>query len=173
MRFPEISGRPIDVSWLAAPRRHRGKLLSGGTRGQEVHAGAFIRRRRIVLDVALKRRPALLRRIWTHEMFHFVWVRAGNRRRRSFEQLLAGELKRGVRGELGWSGEWRKEALNDGDLRNRTRRWREYACESFCDTAAWLLSGVRSSDEYTLNARDRSRRRKWFAAAGLTRSISV
>jgi hypothetical protein len=173
MRFPEISGRPIEVAWLAAPRRRRGDLVSGGTQGQEVHAGAFLRRRRIVLDVALKRRPALLRRIWTHELFHFVWVRLGNCRRESYQQLLAGEIRRGARGELGWSAEWRKEALKEDDVRRRTRRWREYACESFCDTAAWLLSAVRASSEYTLNARDRARRRQWFLTAGLTVSISV
>ena len=173
MRFPEISGLPIEIAWLAAPRRHQGKLVSGGTRGQEVHAGAFIRQRRIVLDSELKRRPRLLRRILAHELFHFVWVRLGNRRRRSFEQLLAEEIGRRARGELGWSGEWRKVELKNTDLRRRTRRWREYVCESFCDTAAWLFSSVRSPDEYTLKDRDRDRRRRWFIAAGLARSISV
>ena len=27
------------------------------------------------------------------------------------------------------------------DIAGRTRHWREYCCESFCDTAAWLYSG--------------------------------
>jgi len=45
------------------------------------------------------------------------------------------------------------------------RGWREYLCESFCDTGAWLYAGVKGHDEYTLAARFRKRRRAWFAEA--------
>jgi hypothetical protein len=41
--------------------------------------------------------------------------------------------------------------------------WREYCCESFCDTAAWLYSGVQVHSEFTLAGRYRHRRRVWFA----------
>ena len=44
------------------------------------------------------------------------------------------------------------------------RSWhrREYCCESFCDTAAWIYSGVRRHEEFTLAGRWRTGRRKWF-----------
>jgi hypothetical protein len=116
-------------------------------------------------------------RIFVHELFHFVWLRLGNAKRRSYERLLSGELRRGVRGELGWSAEWRKEALASRDRTARTRRWREYCCESFCDTAAWLYAGVERHverhEEFTLATRMRQSRRKWFARAGLKAGISI
>ena len=63
---------------------------------------------------------------------------------------------------LGWSAEWRKRRLTAADRRGRTRRWREYCCESFCDTAAWLYSGVERHDEFTLAGRCRKTRSQWF-----------
>jgi hypothetical protein len=173
MRFPELEGRPILISWQASPRAYRGKLESGGSRGREVHAGGFLRDRRIVLDSALRRQPALLRRILVHEIFHFAWARLGNPRRRSFERLLAAERRRRLSGELGWSAECRKLALRPADLRSRSRRWREYVCESFCDSAAWLFSNAGASREFTLAAEARRRRRRWFVEHGLARRISV
>jgi hypothetical protein len=92
-------------------------------------------------------------------LFHFVWLRAGNPVRQSFETLLSGETRRG---ELGWSAEWRMGVLTPADVQGRSRRWREYCCESFCDTAAWLYSGVRRHPEFTLAARFRRARRVWF-----------
>ena len=44
------------------------------------------------------------------------------------------------------------------------RRWSEYACESFCDTAAWLYAGAGEHAEFTLAARWSEARRAWFAA---------
>ncbi len=44
----------------------------------------------------------------------------------------------------------------------RTRPWREYCCESFCDTASWLHSGCDS--ENTLAAVRRRTRTAWFMA---------
>ena len=75
----------------------------------------------------------------------------------------ARKSRRGRRGELGWSAEWRKDALGADDVAGRTRRWREYCCESFCDTAAWLYSGVERHEEFTLGERWRRGRRAWFA----------
>jgi hypothetical protein len=139
-----------------------GKLHSGVSGGGAVHAGSFLRLRKVVLESALLKRPAELSRILTHEVFHFVWLHLGNGVRRSFENLLAEEIRRGVRGELGWSAEWRRSALSPGDVAGRTQRWREYVCESFCDTAACLFSKSRRSREYTLAKAFRMRRFRWF-----------
>ena len=138
-----------------------------------VHAGSFIRERRIALDSGLLGEPRELARILVHELFHFAWVRLGNARRRSFEELLAREIGRQARGELGWSAEWRKGGLRPGDAARRTPRWREYVCESFCDTAAWLFANIDSHPEFTLAARHRRARREWFEAAGLDRVVRV
>src|SRR5579872_1741262 len=62
-----------------------------------VHAGAFVRERRIAFDCAAAEFP----RIFVHELFHFAWLRAGNRVRRSYEEVLRGEHRAGARGELG------------------------------------------------------------------------
>jgi hypothetical protein len=136
-----------------------------------VYAGSFIRKREIVLDRELTGRPQELARILVHEMFHFAWVRLGNPARRSYEALLRVEWKQRARGELGWSAESRKRVLQNGGAGTGGRRrldssprWRDYLCESFCDTAAWIYSGVRRHPEYTLAARHRKRRAEWFRA---------
>jgi len=137
--------------------------------GQEVHAATFIRQRRIVLDRALLASRAELGRILVHELFHFAWVRLNNGQRHGYEAALKGELKAGARGELGWSAEMRKRTLGA-----RTgRAWRDYVCESFCDTAAWLYAGVSRHQEFTLARRFRERRAAWFAAAFAGRAIRV
>jgi hypothetical protein len=66
-----------------------------------------------------------------------------------------------------------KAALSSADRSGRTRRWREYVCESFCDSAAWLLSRSAGSEEFTLPSAARRARRAWFEQAGLTLRISV
>ena len=146
--MPDLQGKPIRISTASGLRDHRGP----------VHAGAFLRERKIVFDCARQEFP----RILVHEMFHFVWLRLGNPGRRSFEDVLRGECVQRARGELGWSSEWRKLKLGSRDWEARTRRWREYCCESFCDSAAWLYSGVTRHSEYTLAAARRERRRAWF-----------
>jgi hypothetical protein len=135
----------------------------------EIHAGAFVRERRIAFDCTLAEFP----RILVHELFHFAWLRAGNPVRRSFEELLKREHAAGARGELGWSSEWRKRALVREDIQQRTRRWREYCCESFCDTAAWRYSGVARHPEFTLSRRFRDFRQAWFEKTIETRRISI
>src|ERR1700724_2529704 len=103
---PKVRGLPIEIAFLPELKVRSGKLHSGKTeRGREVHAGSFLRQRRIVLDAALKAQPRELARILTHELFHFAWLRLGNPVRRRFEDLLQGEMRRRVRGELGWSAE--------------------------------------------------------------------
>src|SRR5690349_971956 len=116
-RLPAVSGGPIRIERAHGLRDRRGP----------VHAGSFLRERRIAFDCTRAEFP----RIFVHELFHFVWLRLGNRRRLEFERLLMADR---CAGELGWSAEWRRKALSGADVRSRTRRWREYCCESFCDT---------------------------------------
>jgi hypothetical protein len=171
---PRIEGLPIEIDFEPELRALRGKLVSGGAaRGREVHAGSFLRRRRIVLGSELLRTPGELRRILVHELFHFVWLRLGNPRRRRFEELLESEIRGRARGELGWSAEGLKLSLQVVDRRKRTRRWRSYVCESFCDTGAWLFAGIRRHDEFTLAASRARLRRGLFEELGLTRRISL
>jgi hypothetical protein len=148
-RLPPLTGAPIRVGRAAGLHDRYGAS----------HAVTFLRQRRILFDCEAAEFP----RIFVHEVFHFAWLRAGNAVRHSFEKVLADELKTGERGELGWSSEWRKRELTAADRRDRTRRWREYCCESFCDTAAWLFSGIPRHDEFTLAKSCRKLRREWFA----------
>ena len=161
--LPALEGRPIEVRFRPRLTKWRGRLLSGGRRGTEVHAGSFLRRRLVVLDDELQRNAGELARILVHEAFHFVWLRLGNARRVSYESLLAGERHSRARGELGWSAERRKAGITGADVRGRTRRWREYACESFCDTAAWLYARGGRHAECTLAPKFRRPRRDWFS----------
>jgi len=125
--------------------------------------------RRIAFDCTRVEFP----RIFVHELFHFVWLRAGNPLRLAWEGRMRDEYRARARGELGWSAEWRRLALSKGDVAARSRRWREYCCESFCDTAAWLYAGVRRHGEFRLAARFRARRRQWFRSAVEARELSV
>jgi hypothetical protein len=166
--MPEIAGAPIEASFAG-----RSNPPVPAAHFERIHAGAFLRQRRIVFEKALERDPRELARIFTHELFHFAWYRMGNPRRRSYERLVAREMRAGVAGELGWSAEYRKDALSPRDRSGRTRRWREYVCESFCDSAAWLFSGVARHPEFTLPGPAQRSRRLWFEQADVTRRISV
>ena len=148
-RLPPISGAPVRIQSAHALGSRRGAA----------HAGTFVRERRMAFDCSRAEFP----RIFVHELFHFVWARLGNPARHSYECLVKAEWQARARGELGWSAEWRKRALAAGDVQHRSRRWREYCCESFCDTAAWLYSGARRHHEFTLAGGRRARRRAWFA----------
>ena len=158
-RLPPLTGRPIRMESAPGLRDRRGP----------VHAGSFLRERRIALNCTRAEFP----RVLVHELFHFVWLRAGNPLRRSYEAVLEAEFAARARGELGWSAEWRKDALAPADLHGRTRAWREYICESFCDTAAWLYSGVSRHSEFTLASRFRARRRAWFETSFENREIPL
>jgi hypothetical protein len=146
-----LTGRPIEV-------RYRDNLSD--TAGNPAHAATFIRQRLIVLDRELRSCTDEHRRVLIHELFHFVWVRTGNQKRRTWEALLRSEWHAKARGEAGWSAEWRKRELTSMDLRRRTRKWREYCCESFCDTAACLETG--SVTEVSLAPGRLAVRRTWF-----------
>src|SRR5215472_4421481 len=158
-RLPPLRGRPIRI------HRHAGLRDRHGP----VHGGAFLRERRIAFDC----RAREFARIFTHEVFHFVWLRLGNAWRRSYEELVGREISARARGELGWASEFRKRDLQDEDAVRRSRRWREYCCESFCDSAAWLYSGVARHEEFTLAERFRRRRAGWFAELTERRRLSI
>ena len=102
------------------------------------------------------------RLILLHELFHFVWLRLGNSARRDFGSILRDERQRGARGELGESSEVKKQLLS---CHASDSAWRDYVCESFCDTAAWLYAGVAESDIFQLGKRWRNGRQAWFEAA--------
>jgi hypothetical protein len=125
-----------------------------------VHAASFIRERRVVLEEELLANPVLLRLILVHEFFHFIWPRLSNSLRESYTQLLETELSLGARAEIGESSSVRKDALAAGG-----RCWKEYVCESFCDTAAWLYSGVPRHRTFRLAARWQKPRMDWFRGA--------
>jgi hypothetical protein len=152
-RVPALVGPPIYL--------FRTDGLHHGSR--EAHAGSFLRERSIGFNCQAREFP----RICVHELFHFAWLRLGNPRRRSYEEILRKEWAASARGELGWSAEWRKGKLTARDVRVRSRLWLEYCCESFCDTAAWMYAGVWGHEEFTLAGRYRFRRRAWFM--GITR----
>lgn len=158
-RMPPLVGAPVQVGVVRGLRDRRGP----------VHAGTFLRERRIALDCTRAEFP----RIFVHEVAHFIWLRLGNPARRSYEDVVRAEIAGAARGELGWSAEWRKNALRARDIAGRTRRWRDYCCESFCDTAAWLYSGIGRHREFTLGARRRRARRTWFAEVLGNRTLSI
>ena len=130
------------------------------TTGAPAHAATFLRKRRMVIEETLMADADDFARIFVHELFHFVWLRLGNGKRRSYERVIGRELRAGVPGELGWSAEWRKRKLTARDRVHRTRRWREYCCESFCDTAAWVHGG--GDSEMTLAPVRHRARAAWF-----------
>lgn len=145
------NGKPIRLIW-------NGSLRDGA---RPAIAGADIRRREIHLHPSLRRQSGERSRILTHELFHFVWVHLGNPRRASWKQLLEAELAQHAKGELGWSSQWRKADL--------PRHFSNYACEAFCDTAAWMYSRCETHVEYTLASKWREKRRVWFLAHPPTR----
>ncbi len=162
--LPRLTGSPIRISGRTALTAHRGKLLSAHLdRGVPVHAGCFIRKREIVVEVELFGAPSMLRLILLHEIFHFVWTRLGNPARNEFAALLRLEMESRARGELGESA-----AVKKNDLLARepyfagSLAWRDYVCESFCDTAAWLYSGVERHESFSLAQRWSGRRKRWF-----------
>ena len=157
--MPPLAGAPVRIDVVRGLRDRRGP----------VHGGSFLRQRRITLDCTRAEFP----RIFVHEVAHFIWLRLGNAARRSYEDAVRAEIAGAAGGELGWSAEWRKRALRVPDIDGRTRRWREYCCESFCDTAAWLWGGMERHEEFTLGARWRRCRHAWFAQTLGNRTLSI
>lgn len=149
--LPELDGHPIDI-------RYEKGLLDAA--GHPAHAATSIKHRVIVLDKELKSAGPERARVVVHELFHFVWVRLGNPLRRSWEELMCAEFAAQAGGDTGWSSEWRKRELTAADREKRNKWWREYCCESFCDTASLIFTGL--DDETTLAVRWLDKRRTWF-----------
>jgi hypothetical protein len=172
-----LSGNPdaginIDVNsvhFLGQPVEIRYSRDLVDTAGNPAHAATFIRVRLIILDAELTENPAEHERILLHELFHFTWVRSSNSLRHNWEKLLHREWNERARGEAGWSAEWRKQELKPADPDNRTRKWREYCCESFCDTLAAVhasnQSSEKQSEEMTLSRKRLAQRAAFLSAA--------
>ncbi len=168
-----VSGEPILVEFRPNLRAFRGKLLSLEARGQEVHAASFLPERRIVLDSALLRNPGERDRILAHEIAHFIWWKAGSVRRQQYRELVIEELVAGVPGEMGWSAESRKVRLGERHRREATRSFREYLCESFCDTVSACILSLSIHDEITLPKRERDRRLRWVGGFLASRPVRI
>lgn len=167
--LPGLDGMPIAICAADGLTVSRGKLHVGTGQGMEVSAASYLVERRMVLDGELLGDPAELRRILVHELFHFVWRRLGNQTRREYHVLIADEFRKRARGELGWSAERRKNELSMPDLESNSRSWRQYLCESFCDSAAWYFGTAHP--EHTLARRHCARRKAFFD--GLTAGGTV
>lgn len=155
--MPPLAGGPISFSFRPHLTAYRGRLISHAAgRGTAVYAASFIRRRKVVFDASLADNPRHLRFFLVHELFHFVWSRLGNPKRAEFARLLAQELAGGARGEMDESSALSKERLRKAS----PQRWRDYICESFCDTAACLYAGTRGNS--SLAPRWHKGRQKWF-----------
>lgn len=160
-------GNPIYFELRPHLSAHQGKLLSGSDLGAPVHAAAFIRKRVVVLETDLFSEPDRLRLILTHELFHFVWVRLNNSQRLTFASLLADEKRGRAKGEMGESAGVKKQLLQEqSSLNPSSRLWREYVCESFCDSAAALFSGIAANEHFTLAQRWAGRRYEWLLCTG-------
>ena len=154
--FPVLSGKPIRVEL----RKTLGPHL----------AATFIPQRLILLDQEVLEKQGEFERILIHEIFHFVWVRLSNQARRDWGSVLAAE---NAPGELGWSAERRKLTLSKSDARFRSAKWRHYSRESFCDSAAWMFSGLGRHEEFTLPAAARRVRKAWFQRNIASRDVHI
>ena len=134
--------------------------LENGQR-DATHAVSFIPERYVVLNADLFHRRVELGRILYHELCHFLWPRLGNPKRRRFQAHIVRELRTGIRGELGYSSEYRKQNIKStirqklSSAANR-RRTLDYVCESFCDTGSFVLLGNerrKGHSEYSLSRR--------------------
>jgi hypothetical protein len=155
----EFAGQPIAVEFRSNLRA-------------DFHAASFLHRRLILLDQALLRDKGECERILAHEIFHFVWWKAPALRK-EYGSLVRREFAAATPGEMGWSADWRKQALRPGDVPNNSRRFREYLCESFCDSSACLLLGISRHEEITLPASARKIRRRFFEANLADRRLKI
>lgn len=163
MGLPLSCGDSIRVAVLPELTAYRGKLLTAQSRGSPVHAATFIRQRKIILETALLASADRLRLIFAHEVFHFVWVRFANSSRRVFSELLSTEIGKGARGEIGESSGVKKaQVLARHPHSQNSALWRDYVCESFCDSAAAFLSGAKKIDDSTLAKSWTALRRRWL-----------
>ncbi|MBI4465463.1 MAG: hypothetical protein HY647_12220 [Acidobacteria bacterium] len=146
-------------------------VAAKATPGTHTHAVSYIVEQYVILEESLFSSRVELGRILYHELCHFLWPRLGNPKRQEFAALLEREFHRGTRGELGYSSEWRKQKMGttDGVQLQEVRSqllWRDYVCESFCDTGSFVLLGSErraTHSEYTLSSAARKRRVRLWA----------
>ena len=169
-RLPILDGGPIALQFLPGLTSSRGKLLSSAGHGKEVHAASFLRTRRITLESALLKAEAELTRILLHELFHFIWLRLGNRKRRQWEALLLAEFRRKARGDAGWSAEHVKLLIEQP---GQSKLWRLYVCESFCDSGAVYAGRLTAHPEFTLAATFWAKRTEWLGIILGAERISI
>lgn len=158
-RLPILEGDPIELQFLPQLTASRGTLLSGEGLGKAVHAASYLRTRQMTLESDLLENDTELTRILLHELFHFIWVRLGNEKRKSYQELLLAELRLRCRGEAGWSAEHVKARIKKP---GRSRLWRLYVCESFCDSGAAYAAQLTAHPEFTLAKSFWARRSKWL-----------
>lgn len=137
----------------------RGKLLSGAGFGKAVHAASYLRSRQMTLESELLANETELTRILLHELFHFIWLRLSNARRASYQALVLAEWRRRSRGEAGWSAEHVKARIKKP---GRSRLWRLYVCESFCDSGAAYAARLTAHPEFTLAKSFWDKRSQWL-----------
>jgi hypothetical protein len=139
-------------------RAHRGQLLYGSGPGEEVVAASFLTRREIIFDADLLAHAPDFVNIVAHEIYHFVWRRLPNSERTGWSDLLAAEKRPshpGLSSRLRYDN-WREAPT--------PRRWKDYICEAFCDSAAALTHP---------NATISPHRRKWLSHLMKKRKLPV
>ena len=65
------------------------------------------------------------------------------------------------------------DPLLSRDRKGADRHWRDYVCESFCDTSAWMYADIERHDEFTLAPRWTSKRRGWFEKQFSERTVRI
>jgi hypothetical protein len=63
--------------------------------------------------------------------------------------------------------------LKSADARLRSPKWKRYARESFCDSAAFLYADLKTHDEFTLPAASRRSRKLWFQRNFASHAIAI
>ncbi len=181
------AARHSEIKYSGRHRRHRcSRMLAGSApilvlalrsssfAGTAPGGGVDSASRVILLDSEVLRPRGDFERILVHELFHFAWVRLSNEPTLGLGADPGSRVRtRSAKGELGWSAERRKNKLASRDMQRRARAWRLYACESFCDTAAWRFAGVQRHEDFTLAARFRLLRGEWFRQHIESRTVLI
>ena len=134
LRHPlPLTGRPIEI-------RYQANLLD--TAGNAAHAATFIRDRLIVLDEDLQKDSRGARCAFC-SMNCCTSSGCGRETGAAShgKTSCAKNGKRAFAANADGRPSGARMQLRAVDVRVRTRAWREYCCESFCDTGAWFCGG--------------------------------
>ena len=157
--MPPLEGAPVRMESAPGLRDRRGP----------VHAGSFLRERRIALDCTRAEFP----RIFVHEVAHFIWLRLGNPLRLRYEEIVRAEIAAGARGELGWSAEWRKDDAGRDDDAAADPPVARILLREFLRYRRVAVLRLKRHEEFTLGERWRQKRRAWFTASLENRTLSI